>query len=227
MTILAAAFLLAMAGVQSGPEKQSDFDPQAAAVTRAELLVKAGKIEEAVAVLDPALAAYERTYAGEKRRIICDMSATETGLAVAAALVESKEMITVSPAWCTALFLKGYALDDQRRFGEAAAFLERAAAMAPSHAHYFIELGYAYQQQRNWAASDAAYRRGDENAAHDAATLKDERARAWRGLGYNLVEEGKLDEAEAFYRKCLELDPNDVKSQGELRYIAEQRARRT
>jgi tetratricopeptide (TPR) repeat protein len=227
MTIFAAAVLLALAGMQSGPEKQSDFDPQAAAVTRADLLVQAGKIEEAVAVLDPALAAYERTYAGEKRKIICDMNPTETGLAVAAALVESREMVTVSPAWCSALFLKGYTLDDQRRFAEAAPFLERAAAMAPRHAHYFVELGYAYQQQHNWPASNAAYRHGDENAAHNAATLKEERGRAWRGLGYNLVEEGKLDEAEALYRKCLELDPNDVKSQGELRYIAEQRARRT
>jgi Flp pilus assembly protein TadD len=57
--------------------------------------------------------------------------------------------------------------------------------------------------------------------------MKVERGRAWRGLGYNLVEEGKLDEAEAMYRKCLELDPDDAKSQGELRSIGEQRKRHT
>ena len=42
---------------------------------------------------------------------------------------------------------------------------------------------------------------------------------AWRGEGYCLVEQGKLDEAEAIYRKALEANPKDQKSQGELRYI--------
>ena len=44
-------------------------------------------------------------------------------------------------------------------------------------------------------------------------------ARAIRGQGYVLAELGRLDEAEAKYKKCLAMDANDAKAQHELEYI--------
>jgi Flp pilus assembly protein TadD len=55
--------------------------------------------------------------------------------------------------------------------------------------------------------------------ASDDATKTINLTRAWRGQGYCLVEQGKLNEAEAMYRKCLALDPKDNKARGELEYI--------
>jgi tetratricopeptide (TPR) repeat protein len=49
--------------------------------------------------------------------------------------------------------------------------------------------------------------------------------RAWRGMGYVLIEQGRLEEAEAIYKKCLTLDPNDEKAKGELRYIKERKSK--
>jgi len=46
-----------------------------------------------------------------------------------------------------------------------------------------------------------------------------ELAIARRGLGYVLVELGRLDEAEEKYRQCLAADPNDVKAKNELAYV--------
>ena len=46
---------------------------------------------------------------------------------------------------------------------------------------------------------------------------------ALRGQGYILVELHRLDEAEAAYRKCMALVPDEPKSKAELGYIAEQR----
>ena len=43
--------------------------------------------------------------------------------------------------------------------------------------------------------------------------------KAYASIELCLVEQGKLDEAEAIYRKALEANPKDQKSQGELRYI--------
>ena len=37
--------------------------------------------------------------------------------------------------------------------------------------------------------------------------------------GVLLVEQGKLNEAEAMYKTCLALDPKDNKAKGELEYI--------
>jgi tetratricopeptide (TPR) repeat protein len=39
------------------------------------------------------------------------------------------------------------------------------------------------------------------------------------------VEQNRLDEAEALYRKCLELDPKDGRAAAELRYVQAQRAK--
>ncbi|MEG3143958.1 tetratricopeptide repeat protein [Sphingomonas sp. RT2P30] len=227
MTLLVIAAAMVLAAVPATPGKQADSDPQAAAVDRADQLVSDGKLGEATPILDTTLDAYQRRFASEKRAIYCSSSYAETLLYLMEAATAKKSAIAIGPGWCRALFLKGYILDDGHHFSEAAALLERATAMAPHHAHYLNELGFAYQQQHNWSASDATYRRADESAEFDSASLKVERGRAWRGLGYNLVEEGKLDEAEAMYRKCLELDPGDTKSQGELRWIAEQRKRHT
>jgi tetratricopeptide (TPR) repeat protein len=227
MTIFAVVIAIALSGLPAAPEKQADFDPQAAAVNRADQLVADGKLEEATRILDPALEAYQRQFGSETRAIYCSESPQEVLLYMAMAATVKKSAIAIGPGWCKTLFLKGYILDDGHHFSEAAALLERAIAMAPHNAHYLNELGFAYQQQHNWPASDATYRRADESAEYDAASMKVERGRAWRGLGYNLVEEGKLDEAEAMYRKCLELDPDDAKSQGELRSIGEQRKRHT
>ena len=46
---------------------------------------------------------------------------------------------------------------------------------------------------------------------------------AFRGIGYDLVEMGRLDDAEAAYRKCLAIIPDEPKSLGEIEYIREQR----
>ena len=66
-----------------------------------------------------------------------------------------------------------------------------------------------------------------ENAAEfspESAKAFD-KGRALRGEGYALVELGKLDDGETTYLAALKLDPNDKKSQNELEYIRQQKAK--
>jgi len=42
----------------------------------------------------------------------------------------------------------------------------------------------------------------------------------------SLTEQGKLNESEANYRRCLTLDPSDQKSKDELTYIAQLRQKK-
>jgi hypothetical protein len=44
-------------------------------------------------------------------------------------------------------------------------------------------------------------------------------------MGFNLIELGKLDEAEKVLTECLKLTPNDQKVKDELQYVREQRAK--
>lgn len=187
------------------------------------------RIDEAQRLIDPLLADYEKLYAGEKRAIFCADSQAEAILymGMAGANGGPREAIAIDRGWCLALWAKGYVLVDQGNFVDGAKFLERATSMAPLKSQYLSELGYAYQAQRLWPKSLDTYSRAAEAAEMSDlpdATRNFELGRAWRGMGFALIELGRLDEAEAMFRKCLELDPNDAKAQGELNYIARQRA---
>jgi Flp pilus assembly protein TadD len=131
-------------------------------------------------------------------------------------------------AWCRAQYIRGFALVDLKRFDDAQAGFERLIQFAPQRSRYLNELGYVLQQKRQWQASIDSYNRA--NAGADLLEPADrdyERCVALRGLGYDLVELGRLDDAEAAYRKCLAITPNEPKSLGEIEYINEQRKKTT
>lgn len=214
--ILAAAALLAAA----------DEDPQAKVVVAAAQAMATGHPDVAIATVDPALAAYDKQFAGEKRRIVCAYTPEDTLLNLLGAAADKTDAIAVTGSWCDALFIKGFSLVDLHRYDKGVPLLERATTMAPHRAHFLNELGYAYQQQKRWDQSFAAFARAaDATAFSDKARVTTEKGRALRGMGYALIEQGKWDEAEKLYRECLAMDPDDVKAKNELQFIAEQRAR--
>jgi tetratricopeptide (TPR) repeat protein len=187
--------------------------------------VSVQQAQKAVDLATPLLAEYERTYAGDTHTLFCDVEDYET--AAYAGLPGGKNARIVEGGWCIALWAKGFALIDLDRLDAAVPFLERAVAMAPFHPHYLSELGYAYQTQKHWQLSYDHYARAAEWATRESGERqKKSLRRAWFGMAYDLIELGRLDEAEALFRKCLELVPNDQKVRDELDYIAEQRAKK-
>jgi len=205
-------------------DKKAQEDPRDKPLRAASLLMAQGKPAETLIAVEPILAAYEAEFASEKRQIYCGINPTETLLYMMMAAKDKKDAVAVYPGWCEALFLKGFSLIDQKQFDAGLSFLTRAVAMAPAHAHYLNEVGYAHQALHHWPESLAAY----ESAA-DYANIADDsvktaqQTRAWRGMGYVYVEQGKWDEAAEMYRKCLKLDPNDAKAKGELQYVKQSR----
>lgn len=201
---------------------------RAARIERALTAIRQRQPQQALAILDPLLVEYDSLYKGERRRIFCGESPTET---VAYAGMRGKganarDVIVIERGWCLSLWAKGYVLIDMGRIADAVPFLERAVAMAPFHAHYLSELGYAYQAQRDWKRSLDTYRRAA--AAAEGFEQGDERnrqlRRAWMGISFAHVELGNLDEAEKWLRRCLQLDPKDENARREMEYIRQQRA---
>jgi len=89
---------------------------------------------------------------------------------------------------------------------------------------YFLK-GYALIDLERPAEARAPLDRAlalSPDNAHFLAKL----ARAWRGMGYVLIETNRIAEAEILYRKCLELDQNDASAKHELQYIAGLKTRR-
>lgn len=198
---------------------------QTTSLEAAATLLRAGRAAEAADAAGTIVAELDRRNAGEKRRIYCASSPAETLLYMLAAAKDKVSAVAQGPELCDALFLQAYALVEQERVADALPLLDRAVGMAPSNAHYLNEQAYALQSLRRWPESLAAFTR-----AADAASLVEprrrtaEQTRAWRGAAFVLVEQGKLDEAEAMLRRCLKVDPDDAKAKSEMRHIRNRRA---
>lgn len=132
--------------------------------------------------------------------------------------------VVIGPEWINALQLKAYSLVELNRVGDALPLIEKAVALAPMNSKMFSELGYtqgrAGQFERALASYDSAL---SWSSLSPDQNKKAEELRAHHGRGYVLTEMGKLDPAEAAYKKALALDHGDRIATHELLYIASKR----
>ena len=193
-------------------------------------LARAKRPAEAVPYFDQVIALYESRLKDKNVRYYSARSPAETlfyALESATGANNKTGAVVVSANWSYAHYLKGYALLDLGRVVEAKTQLQRAVALAPQNAQILGELGHIHQLEKNWKSALETFQRA-ESAAREFSpeqVRNAELARAWRGMGYVLVELGRLDEAEAMYRKCLALDRNDAMAQRELTYVLSQKAK--
>ena len=188
--------------------------------------IQAGHPQEALDSLEGVLTAYDAAHAGEKRRIYCAMSSTETLAYMAIAAKAKAGAIAVGPGYCTAMFLKGYALIDLNRITDARAVYERLVSFAPMNTHFLAELGQSYRYERNWPKMLETCTTAEGYAElSDPAEVNKVKRMGWRCMGYALIEQHKYDEAAELYRKCIKLEPNDTIAAHELQYIDTQRGK--
>jgi tetratricopeptide (TPR) repeat protein len=170
---------------------------------------------------DPVIKHYTDIYKGETKRIYSARNQIQAIMYVALPDDNKQGTEVIDGTWADAYLMRAYALTELRKLKEARQALESAIALSPMNSQYLAELGYTYQAMKDCDKSIEMYSQAASMAelASDDATKATDLTRAWRGQGYCLVEQGKLEEAEAMYRKSLALDPKDDKSKGELNYI--------
>lgn len=150
----------------------------------------------------------------------------ETLLYALAGTKEKRSVTVLGPAWSMAYWARGYAYGEMARYDDEQADLEKALALAPNNAQYSNELAYVMMRKRAWDRSMALYQAGYANAGISSSSddsAHQMQCTSLRGQGYVLVERQQLDEAEAKYRACLAIIPDEPKSLGEIDYIAQQR----
>lgn len=187
--------------------------------------IRAGKAEKAIAEFDAVIAASERRYLGDTRQRFCARDERESALVIQAAGSSGAGPLLIDPAVCDAHFGKGFALIDMGRGDLAEAELRRATELAPFDAHYANEYAELSKTRRDWKASLAQFTRAwdavDKNPQGGEAPVA---ARALRGIGYNQMMLGNLDEAERHFRKSLQFEPGNKAAGIELAYIARKKA---
>ena len=189
-------------------------------------LLAARKFAEAVTVLDRLIAENERKHRGDTRSVYSARSPTEALLYAGMAAKDKRDATVVGPDWGLAVYLKGYALIDLNRRDEARKWLEGAVEMSPMNAQFLGELGEWHKNARGWDKAYKLFERAAAAAEFSPDEIKsDHKRRGLRGMGFVLIEQGDLDRAEALFRDCLKIDPNDRGAKVELDYIQQQRAK--
>lgn len=229
-----AVLCLALCAIQSPAAKEiplgtlSGPPPKAADMLEsAAKLIAAREPEKAIAdFLDVVLLEFNDRFKNETARVYSARTAPEAKYYAAQSAKKGEKSIILNDYWSNALYLKAYALIDIGRVDDAVASLEKAAELSPKNAQILAELAFAHQIRKEWRVTMDLLKKAAEAAEiYSPEQVKNaELAHAWRGMGFVLVEQGKLRKAEKIYRKCLELDENDKRAMAELDYIAQLKA---
>ena len=206
---------------------QAEVD-QAKLLAQAFTLVNQGKPAEAEAIFSAVIAEKEAQAKPGQVYFCADNFADMMTVSMAAGKLLQPGSVAVvqGPNWCDALFGEGFALIDLNRSSEAEPFLARAVEMAPTNAHYLNEYAEWYKAHHQWQKAHDLFARAWDIVDQDKKG-PDRRiaARALRGMGFTLIELGNLDDAERQFKLSLKYEPEAAgKVQGELDYIAQQRA---
>lgn len=155
----------------------------------------------------------------------CAQSQAETLLYLLEAANSKRNAVVLLPMLCNAMFGKAFSLVELRRYPEALATLQRLVKLAPHNALYLIEYGQLLARLKQPEQALPLMRKAEEEAklAPDGSRSI-LTASAMRGQGYVLVELGRLDEAEAAYRKSLTVMPDHRGALAEIEYIQGRRS---
>ena len=99
--------------------------------------------------------------------------------------------------------------------------------MSPFNAHYLNEYAEWYKINRNWQTAYDVFSQARDLREFSPPDYADQiEARALRGMGFCLIELGKLDEAEKMFKDSLKLVPENQTALNEIGYIKELRAKK-
>ncbi|MDX1705563.1 tetratricopeptide repeat protein [Pseudidiomarina sp.] len=183
-----------------------------------------GHPEKALGEFDQAIALCKKQFAGSEERVYVARGMTDSIYYMLKARVDNESAVAVATDCADAFYLRGYASIELGQIDAGEQHLNKALEFSPVNSMYLSEMGHIYHIKEDWQKALDTFAQAEEFSAFSPEELKaSELARAKRGVGFSLIELGRLDEAEAKFRECLELDPNDEVALHELKYIEEQR----
>ncbi len=223
LAVIAAVAVWSVAAHAEQPDAVAAAEQQQ--IDDANKLIRDQKPADAIVLLDRVIAANEARHTNNDQLIYCARTPEETLLYMLEAATAKRSAVALNPTYCDAVFFKGFALIDLGKPEEARNYIARAVDMAPHNAYYRGELAESYKTTHDLDKAYSLF----EQAAEDARGFSPESSktyeltRALRGMGWVRSEQRRFDEAEKFFRECLQLNPDDAKAKSELDYIKDER----
>lgn len=170
---------------------------------------------------DPIIDSCAKKFGGGNTRYYSARTATESMFYTVKAMADGENAKVLSVPCGMAHYLAAYANIDLGNVAAAEKNLQSALAWSPVNPQYQSELAHLMQIRRDWNEALRLFSDAEDNAeafSPDEAR-NTELTRAKRGIGFTLIELGRLEEAEVKFKECLEIDPNDEKAKHELAYL--------
>jgi tetratricopeptide (TPR) repeat protein len=228
--LLASIFLLLLAGAASAAEPwqeaQALYDQTMSDFQHGGF----GAIAPHVPALEAALAAagdpVRKTFVeGDTTYVLTE--GLEDSLIAMSAQIEaqkhgspSKRAVSVGDPYPGISLILGSYYNEVQRADDAIRVLSVGLAANPNDAVLVTEKGAALAELKRWPEALQQY--SDGLSISNLAPIH--KARMLRGEGLALTELGRLDEAEAAYRRSLQLEPGNAIATNELQYLAQLRA---
>jgi len=127
----------------------------------------------------------------------------------------SQQIAWVKSAYPQAFYVLGYIAVERGALDEALKWLDAGLRLEP-HPRLKLEKAHVLAAQ---GEIDEAVRLQEEVIALGAEVPASTRAQALRSLAVDLVERGRLEEAERHLHESLKLDPDNATAVGELAYV--------
>jgi len=183
--------------------------------------IQSGFVNEAIIAFDEAIKQCEIQYPADGKKIYTSRTTAES-LMYSVLSTNNNEPVEVVDTVCSdAYYIRGSIALNTGRIRDAEFLIKKAVEMAPMNSMYLSALGHIYQVRRDWSQAVDYFTQAEDAApTYSPDVLKaSEFVRAKRGVGFNLIQLGKLNEAEAKYKECLALNSGDKSALDELEYI--------
>lgn len=133
--------------------------------------------------------------------------------------IRGEKVIWLRSAYPRACHQLAYILVERGDLSGAVHWLEKGRAMEPTNAKFLLELGVVNAHLNEHQKSYDCFRQG-----LDSAIFGHDRAVALRGMGVQLIDLQRLDDAETCLEESLSIEPENEGAKRELGYIAQLRS---
>ena len=161
---------------------------------------------------------YQYDYISDKTRYIKFWAVMEFTEYVSNMSEEDKQqlLLWLPSAYPRACFYLAYILVDKRDLDGAMQWLKKGQSMEPGNPNILLEMGVVFAHMKRPQGSFNCYQE-----AFDLPNLPNpKRAAVLRGMGIQLMDLNRLDEAEERLMESLELEPDNSAAKQELLYLS-------
>ncbi|WP_039911989.1 tetratricopeptide repeat protein [Cellvibrio mixtus] len=196
-------------------------EPHKAHAEQGLYFMQTGMLLQAITEFDEAIKHCEVKYPADGKKVYTSRTTAESLMYAVLSSSRDESVDVVDTVCSDAYYLRGFTAMNTGRLRDAEGYLHKAVSMAPVNAMYLSALGHIYQVKRDWQQAIDYFAQAEDAAkTYSPEQVRiSEFSRAKRGIGFNLIQLGKLNEAEAKYKECLAIDAKDKGALNELEYI--------